>query len=214
MTFQQLSESQRESLKQAVSRYHNQLSGSAGEEYLAQRGLANLEGIEKFRLGYVADPLPEHEKYTGCLVIPYMRRHPRHGWSCVSLRFRSIDGEGPKYLTMPGDRPRLYNTFALTQPTMKVGIAEGEIDAITATLCGLPTVGVPGAQSWQSHWAELFRGYETVYMLADGDDAGYKMARRLAKELPNLKVVPSPDGEDVNSTLTNHGVEAVRERFK
>lgn len=214
MTFQQLSESQRESLKRAVSRYHSQLKESPAEEYLDLRGLGSLEGIDSFRLGYVADPLPEHEKYRGCLVIPYLRRHPRHGWSCVSLRYRKLDGDGPKYLTMPGDRPRLYNTLALEEPTMKVGIAEGEIDAITATLCGIPTVGVPGVQSWQPHWAEMFRGYEEVLMFADGDEPGQKLAHKLAKELPNLKVVHSPDGEDINSTFTKHGMDAVRERFK
>lgn len=169
--------------------------------------------MNSFRLGYVEDPLPEHEQYKGCLVIPYLRWHPRHGWTCISLRFRNINGDKPKYLTIAGDRPRLYNTVALIVPSQVVGIAEGELDAISATLAGLPTVGVPGVQSWKPHWNSLFQGYETVKILADGDEAGHKFAKNLAKQLPNAVIINSPEHEDVNDILVKQGKEALRERI-
>lgn len=209
-----LSQPQRESLKESVSRYHTSLSGSPAEEYLAQRGL-NLSDVKRFRLGYVKDPFPEHSGYEGKLAIPYLRWHPRHGWGVVDIRFRTITGDGPKYQSMPGSRPRMYNTLALMGGGgVEVGIAEGEIDAITLTLAGMPTVGVPGASSWQPHWSAMFDGYERVHVFTDGDDAGDKLSRQLAKLVGSARVVRFPDGEDANSVFQEGGAEALQELWK
>lgn len=207
---QKLSEERRQSLQAAVSRYHAAFPESPAEEYIGQRGLGEFEGLGKFRFGYVEDPFPEHEKHRGKLAIPYLRRHPRHGWTCVSIRFRALGDEKPKYATLSGDKPRLYNTQALNVPSPDVGITEGEIDAVTASLAGLPTVGIPGANSWQPHWPELFRGYRTVYVFTDGDDPGEKLGRQIAKQLPNARIIPCPEGEDVNSILTDKGIDALQ----
>lgn len=214
---ERLSESQRESLTEAVTAFASQLPGSLAEEHLEERGLldeALAEATARFRLGYVGDPLQGFEKYQGMLSIPYLRWHPRHGWGCVSIRFRRLGDSGPKYRTMPGDRPRLYNTPALNKPVREVGITEGEMDAITATVCGLPTVGVPGAQAWRPHFAELFRGYRTVYVFTDGDGPGEQFGEAVASSLPNAKVIPAPAGEDLNSILVSGGPGAVAERFQ
>lgn len=213
---EKLSESQRDFLKQAVTEFAGQLPGSPAEEHLRERDLLAddlADATAKFRFGYVGDPLPGFERYQGMLAIPYLRRHPRHGWGCVSIRFRRVGDDGPKYMTMPGDRPRLYNTQALNQPTQTVGITEGEFDAVVGTVCGLPTVGVPGAQAWRSHWAELFRGYHTVYVFTDGDEPGAQFGDTVAGHLPNSKIIPCPPGGDLNSLLIDGGIEAVRERF-
>lgn len=208
---QKLSQQRRELLEEAVSRYHATLPGSPAESLLDQRGLGSFDGLHKFKFGYVDDPLPEHENHRGKLAIPYLRWHPRYGWTCVSMRFRAIDPEHkPKYATMAGDQPRLFNTPALNLSSPDVGITEGEIDAATAHLAGLPTVGIPGANSWRPHWAELFRGYRTVFVFTDGDDPGEKLGRQLGKQLPNARVIPCPPGEDVNSILTSQGVDALR----
>lgn len=207
---QKLSQQQRKSLEAAVSRYHAALPGSPAEKYLVSRGLEGDE-LARYRFGFVEDPLPEHEMHRGKLAIPYLRNHPRHGWSCVSIRFRALTPEQkPKYATMAGDRPRIYNTQALTVPSLEVGITEGEIDAVTATLAGLPSVGLPGANSWTPYWEELFRGYRTVWIITDGDEPGEKLGRQLAKSIPNSKVIPCPPGEDANSVFTKHGAEALQ----
>lgn len=213
---ERLSESQRNTLQQAVTEFHAQMPDSPAEEHLTHRGLYQSdlqEQVERFRLGYVGDPLPGFEKYQGMLAIPYLRVHPRHGWGCVSIRFRRLGETGPKYRTMPGDRPRLYNTNALNLNVRDVGITEGELDAVTASVCGLPTVGVPGAQSWKPHFAELFRGYRTVYVFTDGDTAGEQFGETIGSQLSNSKIIPCPPGEDINSLLIDGGVETVRERF-
>lgn len=189
----------KELLGNSVTTYRKSLPGSPAESYLDQRGLAGIDGVDKFCLGYVADPIPDHVKHTGKLAIPYLRHHPRHGWMCVSMRFRALDGGKPKYASLPGDKPRLFNTEALNAPSSVVGICEGEIDAITMTVNGLPTVGIPGANMWQDYWPGLFRGYETVFVFTDGDDAGHEFGRRVSHELSNARVIPLPDGEDINS---------------
>lgn len=210
-----LSNSQRSYLKEAAIRYHNDLHGSPADEYLTRRGIA---GQKKFMLGYVHTPSAGHEQYKNFLSIPYLRKSYEHGWSVVSIRFRCIQdhehvGHG-KYMTVAGDRPRLFNTYALLQPSQTVAISEGEIDAITATAAGIPTVGVPGANNWQDHYPELFYGYKDVYVLADGDEAGRHFANTIAGALPNTKIIAMPPGQDVNSLVLAEGKEALLERIK
>ncbi|MCA4761920.1 toprim domain-containing protein [Mycobacterium avium subsp. hominissuis] len=216
---QRLTDSQRTFLKEATSRYHQSLPGSLGEEYLETRGLTSpsiREQVAKFRLGYVVDPLPGHEIYKGMLAIPYLRWSQEHGWAVVSIRYRRIaDSEGGgKYLTQAGDRPRLYNTLALLKNTSKIAITEGEIDAITAQVCGIPTVGVPGSQAWRDHFREPFLGYRDVFILADGDEAGLQFAHNVAKTLFNAKVIPMPTGHDVNSLVIEQGKQALLSRLR
>jgi DNA primase len=133
------------------------------------------------------------------------------------MRFRCIEdhehtGHG-KYMTCAGDRPRLYNTIALLQDSPSIAVTEGEIDAITAQVCGMPAVGVPGTQTWQTHYREPFLGYRDVFVLADGDEAGMLFANTVAASLPNAKVIPMPPGDDVNSLVFQHGKDAFLERI-
>jgi DNA primase len=151
--------------------------------------------------------------YRGCLAIPYLRFSSWRNWSVASIRFRRLDGGTPKYMTVAGDKPRLYNTYALTKYSRDMAITEGEIDAITAELANVPTVGVPGSQMWKPYFRELFLGYRNVNILADGDDAGMEFAHQVAKTLPNARIIPMPDGEDVNSLVVKQGKHALLERI-
>ncbi|MFE2997967.1 toprim domain-containing protein [Nocardia sp. NPDC059246] len=167
------------------------------------------------------------------MSIPYIRPQPdpkASSLSIVSIRFRCIrpgcityredgtvfedhQGHG-KYMTVAGDRPRLYNTKALLEPSDIVCVTEGELDAITATLCGKPAVGVPGVESWLPQFRVPLLGYETVYVLADGDEPGRRFANKVAGELPNAKVIPMPAGHDVNSLVLAEGWDALLDRIR
>lgn len=216
---QKVSRKQKTLLAKATTAYHNSLEGSPAEEFLTVRGLRGesiRELVDKFRLGYVADPAPGHDMYRGMLAIPYMRWAPGNRWSVISIRFRRIDGsDGPKYLTAAGDTPRLFNTLALQKNHDTIAICEGEIDAITATVCGFPAVGIPGVESWKGHFPELFQGYERVNVLADNDDngQGIKFAEKVKKSIPNAVILPCRQGEDVNSEVVNYGTRGIRERI-
>lgn len=205
-----LSQSQRDYLWAATKKYSESLPGSPAAEYLESRG---IPPETKFGLGYVTDALPGHEMYVGCLAIPYLRYSQWRGWFSASIRFRRLDDSKPKYLTTPGDKTRLFNTHALTRHSPDICITEGEIDAITAHLAGLPAVGVPGAQAWKPYFREPFLGYRTVNILADGDDAGMQFARHVAGTLHNARIIPMPEGQDVNSFVLEQGKEALLERI-
>lgn len=216
------SDARKKFLAEASIGYHESLPASPAEEHLAKRGLLGpsvREAVARFRLGYVADPLPGHEMYRGMLALPYLRITSDKRWSVVTIRFRCLvegcehNGHG-KYMSLLGDRPRLYNTLEIIRNDDKIGIAEGELDAITATVLGVPTVGVPGADAWAPHFREPFLGYDTVFVFADGDKAGMAFARTVAGELPNATVIPMPTGEDINSTAVKFGKAALRERIK
>lgn len=215
---QRLNDSQKSFLRAATERYRASLPGSEAERYLATRGLVTASPeaqaeIDRFQLGFVAEPLAGHEMYRGMLSIPYLRWSMDSGWMVVSVRFRRIDDGKPKYQTVAGDQPWLFNTLALIKHSPIVAITEGEIDAITAQVCGIPTVGVPGAQMWKPYFRELFLGYRDVFVLADGDEAGMSFANKVAETLHNAKVIPSPPGEDVNSLVLKHGRQALLERL-
>lgn len=209
---QKLSTSQREFLAEACQRYSDSLPGSPGDEHLVSRGL-RAEYQRKFKLGYVKDPMPGHEMYEGMLAIPYLRP----GGLVATIRFRCIEDHDHqfhgKYNTVPGDRPRMYNTQDLVDAHDIIAICEGEIDTITAHLCGIPAVGIPGVQLWKKTFREPFLGYESVFIMADGDEPGMNFAKSLAKELPNGKIIPMPPGEDVNSFTLKNGKAALLERI-
>jgi len=200
-----LSQSQKASLAKAVSTYKKELHLAEG--YLAKRGLSLADGAT-VHLGVVAEPLPSHEQYVGRLVIPYVTPT-----GVVDVRFRSMDNSEPKYMGLPGTSTRLYNVTALQEAGDFIAICEGEIDAITLHLkCGIPALGVPGANAWKKHYTRILQDFETVYVFADGDQPGSDFAKGLAKELNSVVTLQMPDGEDVNSMYLNLGYDYFRSK--
>lgn len=199
-------------LEEATARYQAALkSSTAAVEYLKNRGLS--EGsAQSFRLGYVESPLPGHEVAQGMLAIPYLTRS-----GVVTIRFRRLgDGEGPKYRSVPGDPPRIYNSNALLVPSDYIAISEGEFDTMITTQSGLPGVGIAGVSAWKPYFARCFKGYRAVYILADADDKGQGMefAEKVAEQIKNARISPMPAGHDVNSFVLEYGPEALLDRLE
>lgn len=217
-----VSNSLRTFLEESTESYHLALQTVDGEsvvEYLKTRGLL-WASAQYFRLGVVVNPLPGHERYVGKLAIPYVTRS-----GVVSMRFRQIpeivDGlyqpfEGPKYLSVPGDEPRMFNTIDLDRREDYVCICEGEFDAITAHQAGLPAVGIPGVNGWKDFYSRCFKGYRAVYILSDNDDKGQGQAfsEKVAGQVENSRIVCMPKDHDVNSFLVAEGPEALRARLE
>lgn len=182
------------------------LPGSPAESYLAGRGIGR-EVAATHRLGYVASPEPGDEHVAGRLSIPYVTPG-----GVLSVRYRTLK-DGPKYLSHTGDKVRPYNVMALHRVSMTLLLTEGELDCLVAQeATGLPAVGIPGAQSWQSHFTYLFEDYERVIVLADGDDAGKELARKVCSALDNAIAISMPDGQDVNDFVMSQGAQALRSR--
>lgn len=206
----------------ASQTYHAELrTAGPAVDYLKARGVSGASA-QFFRLGVVAqDPLPGHEPYVGRLVIPYLTPA-----GPVTLRFRCIEHDdckpihNDKYRSLPGDgTPRLYNTLDLTRHEPYVAICEGELDAVTAHQAGIPAVGLPGTSAWrtdrQHPMNRAFRGYDSVFILADADDKGQgrQFAEDIAESISNARVILMPEGHDVNSFVLAFGEDALRAKL-
>jgi DNA primase len=137
--------------------------------------------------------------YEGRLSIPYLTPS-----GIVDLRFRAINHEEPKYLSLPNSVTRLYNVKAFFEATSWICVCEGEIDTITLSKLGFPAVGIPGVKNIKSHHYRILADFERVYVFADGDSAGREFAKDLARRLPGVIQINIPEGEDVNSLFASN----------
>ena len=202
-----LSNTHRQFLLKATNQYA--LHIGLAEEYLATRGLS-VEEAQRFHLGVVAEPLPGHEVIANRLVIPYITPS-----GVVDIRARSINGVEPKYMGLPGATTTMFNTQAIFSATKYICVTEGEFDCIMMSVKTThPTVGVPGASSWKPHYSRILDDFDFVIVLADGDNAGAEMGKKISRELSNANVIPMPDGEDVNSVILKYGKEWIDERIR
>lgn len=199
--------SERQSLEQAAQAYAQDIQRAA--TYLAGRGIP-LETAATYRLGYVTadNAQPGDMDMIGRLAITY-----NTDYGVLDIRFRDIDGGSrAKYLSKPGSHTRVYNVQALTRTSTFVCVTEGEFDAIVAdALCGLPSVGIPGASNWQPHYPLLFESRK-VFVLCDGDAAGREFGKKVAATVDGATVVPMPDGMDVNEVYVQLGAAEIRRR--
>jgi DNA primase len=194
-------------LEQATETYANQIDQAAA--YLAARGISR-EAAVTHRLGYVAEPLVGHERYVGRLAIPYLTP------TCVAdIRFRAINEEdSPKYLSREGAESHLYNVEAFAIDSDYIAVCEGEIDAIIAnSMCGIPTIGLAGANAWKNWYARAFADYHKVFVLTDGDQPGRDLGKKIAQQIDVAVVVSMPDGLDVNEVFLAEGSDGVRGRI-
>ncbi|MFD4608299.1 toprim domain-containing protein [Streptomyces sp. NPDC058440] len=134
------------------------------------------------------------------------------GQYLAPTRKESHKGHG-KYLTLPGDQPRMFNTKALISGSPFIVITEGEFDAIAWESVGVPAIAYQGTSTWRDHFLPALLGFEVVYIIADGDKPGIEAAEKLAATLPNAKVIVLGDGHDTNSFLHEYGAAALRERI-
>ena len=196
------------SLRVQAEKYSQSLD-LAGE-FLQARGIGRPAAVTAL-LGVVTEQNaePEHAQYVGRLAIPYLVHA-----GVSQLRFRTLDNSEPKYLGMPGVQPAMYQTEALFAPGETIVITEGEMDALVLYReCGIPAVGVPGAQVWQDHWWRAFKDFSQVIVMTDSDQAGKELASRLASSIRSSKVISLPDGMDVNDFFLLHGPDSLREKI-
>lgn len=193
--------------------YQSTLTRDAAK-YLLARGITE-DAANTFRLGVVLEPFPGHSKFQGFMSIPYLG----HDGRVLTIRFRCIHshehrehGHG-KYMSIPEDRPRMFNVRAIPQAEDEIHVTEGEFDAITLNMIGLPAVAIPGAQGWQRHHKYALEGFQRVWVWGDPDDAGAKFANAVTRALPRAKSVRLPGG-DVNEIYNKGGRHAVLELIR
>jgi len=208
-----LSVVQRKSLARALDTYRKHLD--EGLEYLAGRGIDQAAALSA-GLGVVRDPLPGHEYLVGRLAIPYLTPAGPVNYNFRCMQDHSCKEVHPhqgKYMMWHGLPVTLYNVEALHVAGQSIAAAEGEIDALSSTLAGIPCVGISGATKWQDHWKNVFEDFSSVYAWQEGDDAGKKFGDRMVAEVNAIRVV-LPAREDVNSIWVASGTEALRARIR
>lgn len=191
-------------LEEYTSQYEASLPESLGEIYLSQRGITK-EAQAYFRLGFVKDPEPAQRDYSGTVSIPYITS----SGDIVGLKYRRLDDAKPKYLSSLGfEARRIFNPLSLAERHRRIYITEGEVDAITLWLVGIPAVAVPGANAWSPSSARALRNRQIV-VLADGDDKrgeGYKLGKQIASSIEDTSIVLMRDS-DVNKFYLDNGKE-------
>jgi DNA primase len=196
---------------EAAQRYAQEISPEAIVALL-ERGISE-EVAARFQLGTITDPINGHEMYEGWISIPYITAMNH----CVGYKFRRLDDGKPKYGSPVGQKSHLYNVTDVLALSPYIVVCEGELDTIiTSGVLGIPAVGVPGVQAWKPHFAKLFNGYDTVYVVGDNDikedgsNPGMEFAKRVANEILNSTIVTLPPGMDINDYYLAYGAEATR----
>lgn len=204
LDFPTLSPLKREALNKTTETYYQQLKESPiGIEYLKTRGITG-DVAQRFRLGFVQEPMAGHDKMQGMLSIPYVTP-----LGTVAVRFRRLHGDGGKYHQEAGSRSPLYNVRDLHRPEAYLAVCEGELDAVVMSgLCGVPAVAIAGTGQWQKQgrfYRRLLADYDRVLIVMDPDQKGQEIVPDILKKVPNAVnyVLPA----DVNDTYLEHGKE-------
>ncbi len=84
-----------------------------------------------------------------------------------------------------GGKATLYGLWQMGQvrATRGVVLVEGESDAQTLWHLGISALGVPGATTFQTAWAALLQGIDTVYVHVEPDRGGQEFLRKTARGL-------------------------------
>jgi len=204
------SSEQMKSLLEAATRYAQNLSAEA-VQYLEGRGISE-DVARQFMLGTITEPANGHEMHEGWLSIPYITVMGH----CVGFKFRRLDDGKPKYGSPLGQKSHLYNVADVTLDVGSIVVCEGELDTVVLSgMCNIPAVGVPGVTAWKPHFARLFNGFDTVYIVGDNDvkedgsNPGAEFSRRVASELTNGQIVQLPPGMDINEFYLAEGPDAI-----
>jgi DNA primase len=204
------SSEQMKSLLEAAQRYAQSLSEEA-VAYLEGRGISE-DVARQFMLGSIIEPANGHEMHQGWLSIPYITVLGH----CVGFKFRRLDDGKPKYGSPLGQKSHLYNVADVTLDVPSIVVCEGELDAVVLSgMCNIPAVGVPGVTAWKPHFARLFTGFDTVFIVGDNDvkedgsNPGAEFSRRVSSELTNGQIVQLPPGMDINEFYLAEGPDAL-----
>jgi len=213
-------------LTETAGFYHQNLTPEVRTYLTKERGFTE-ETISRFQIGYANGGLREHligkRKFPLdlCLkagVLKKTREEVRDYFyrrvifpnlkqgRVVHFSGRSLDGQEPKYLHLPGEMRYLYNEDALCNKT--VFIAEGIPDCLSAAQAGYPTVAILGSSGFKSEYLPKFSRCETVYLCFDGDKAGEEGALKIGELIgERARIVQLPQGLDLNDYFKDHGKE-------
>jgi len=153
-------------------RFQKELSESAeANDYLASRHLLP-ETIKAFGIGY--------DKAKNMVVTPMRSNDGK----LVGIIGRSIKEKRFKNShDLPSSKSLFNISQAKRQNSDSVIIVESNFDALRVHQAGFPNVvATLGGSFSEQHKAQLSKYFNTVILGVDNDDAGHKLARKIARE--------------------------------
>ena len=114
------------------------------------------------------------------IAIPYYLPDGR----CAAIKQRFNAKNKQRFGWDKGGNVTLYGLWLdLNKNAPAVILAEGESDAQSCWLKGLPCYGVPGATNFQSGWVQEFIGDRPVYLHVEPDSGGQKFRIKTLEKL-------------------------------
>jgi len=111
----------------------------------------------------------------------------------------------PKMLVPTGAEAELYGWERLRAKPDRIIICEGEFDRLVLEGQGFAAVtSTGGAGVFRTEWADVFREIPEVYVCFDRDEAGRLGAERVARLIPQAKVVELPIEVGVGGDVTDY----------
>lgn len=139
------------------------------------------------------------------------KKFPRYG-RIINDRWQTSIDDIPDLPTVYGDLTRFKEAVKAGKPVFYV---EGEKDCDTLTRRGLPAVTCGGSSDFREDVTPLFTG-AYLYILADNDEPGRKLAERIERETKNtiysVIAIPTPDLEKGDITDFFEGYTGTKEK--
>jgi DNA primase len=221
-------------LSRVVDHYHRVFcERSDAQDYLAKRGLVDVDLLRVFKIGYADgsllkligkdDELREQllslgvitkegrELLGGCVVFPIP--DPQTG-TWTTLYGRGL--RTPRHCYLSGPLRGVLN-FQAARSASEVILTESVIDALSFLQAGISTaIPIYGTNGFTADHFDLLKreGVKRVLLALDGDIAGRKATAQLKEKLTaaglSVRVMDYPNGiKDANELLVSAGRKAV-----
>jgi DNA primase len=153
-----------------VQRLQDQaLASERAKDYFVKRKITK-DSVIKFKLGY--------SENQDMISIPVFN----HENLCVGFVARSVEGKDFKNTPKLPKSKLLFNLNNI-KTASKVYVVESSFDAIRLDQVGMPAVATLGANISSRQIELLGKYFSDIFLIADNDEAGTKMASRMVESL-------------------------------
>lgn len=123
---------------------------------------------------------PGDDRNPAYVAIPYFGPDGK----CVATKQRFNKNNTQRFGWDKGGKPTLYGLWLeMNQKAKAIILCEGESDAQSCWLKGLPCYGVPGATNFQAAWVKDYIGNRAVYLHVEPDSGGQKFREKTLEKL-------------------------------
>lgn len=137
------------------------------------------------KVGLPTEALVEYGCSDGVIGVQ-MEYRGEHGRPLYSRARLSLEG-GQRFRMPPGQTPTPYGVWKLDEARKPASpalvIVEGESDCWTLWHCGIPALGLPGANTVGALEAEHVEGFKSIFVIEEADKAGNVFAEAVCERI-------------------------------